>query len=39
MTSLFEETYNEPLPSRLRPNNLDEFVGQTSFFGDNSYKD
>lgn len=33
MTSLFEETFNEPLPSRLRPDNLDEFVGQTHLVG------
>ena len=30
MTTLFEETFNEPLPSRLRPDNLDEFVGTDS---------
>ena len=33
MASLFEETFNEPLPSRLRPDNLDEFVGQTHLVG------
>ena len=33
MTSLFEETFDEPLPSRLRPDNLDEFVGQTHLVG------
>ena len=33
MTTLFEETFNEPLPSRLRPDNLDEFVGQTHLVG------
>ena len=34
MTSLFEDTFNEPLPSRLRPNSLDEFVGQKHLVGE-----
>ena len=33
MTTLFEATFNEPLPSRRRPDNLDEFVGQTHLVG------
>ena len=33
MTTLFEETFNEPLPSRLRRDNLDELVGQTHLEG------
>lgn len=33
MTLLFGDTFNEPLPSRLRPDNLDEFVGQTHLVG------
>lgn len=37
MASLFEETFNEPLPSRLRPDNLDEFVGQTHLVGKGKY--
>ena len=31
--SLFEDDYNQPLASRLRPRNLDEFVGQTHLVG------
>ena len=33
MSSLFEESFNEPLPSRLRPTSLDEFVGQKHLVG------
>ena len=32
--SLFENEVNQPLASRLRPQNLDEFVGQTHLIGD-----
>ena len=34
-SSLFDNVYNEPLASRLRPRNLDEFVGQSHLIGDN----
>ena len=33
--SLFENPTNEPLASRMRPRNLDEFVGQTHLLGEN----
>lgn len=33
-TSLFEEIKNEPLAFRLRPNGLDEFVGQRHLLGE-----
>ena len=32
--SLFENETNQPLASRLRPRNLDEFVGQTHLIGE-----
>ena len=32
--SLFENNTNQPLASRLRPRNLDEFVGQTHLIGE-----
>ena len=32
--TLFENEVNQPLASRLRPRNLDEFVGQTHLIGD-----
>ena len=32
--SLFENNQNQPLASRLRPRNLDEFVGQTHLIGE-----
>ena len=32
--SLFEDNKNQPLASRLRPRNLDEFVGQTHLIGE-----
>jgi len=32
--SLFDETANQPLASRLRPKNLDEFVGQQHLIGE-----
>lgn len=32
--SLFENEINQPLASRLRPQNLDEFVGQTHLIGE-----
>lgn len=34
-TSLFEEPWNEPLASRMRPRDLSEFVGQTHLLGEN----
>ena len=34
-SSLFLNTKNEPLASRMRPRNLDEFVGQTHLLGEN----
>ena len=33
--SLFENPTNEPLASRMRPRNLDEFVGRTHLLGEN----
>ena len=33
-TSIFTNESNQPLPSRLRPRNLDEFVGQTHLIGE-----
>ena len=33
-TSLFENNRSEPLASRMRPRNLDEFVGQTHLLGE-----
>lgn len=33
-TSIFSNEANQPLPSRLRPRNLDEFVGQTHLIGE-----
>ena len=33
-TSLFSLELNEPLASRMRPNSLDEFVGQTHLIGE-----
>ena len=33
-SSLFEIPTNEPLASRMRPVNLDEFVGQTHLIGE-----
>lgn len=33
-TSIFTNEANQPLPSRLRPRNLDEFVGQTHLIGE-----
>lgn len=32
--SLFEDDTNQPLASRLRPRNLDEFVGQKHLIGE-----
>ncbi len=32
--SLFEDNHNQPLASRLRPRNLDEFVGQRHLIGE-----
>lgn len=33
--SLFDISTNEPLASRMRPRNLNEFVGQKHLIGDN----
>ena len=34
-TSIFDLPFNEPLAYRMRPNSLDEFVGQQHLLGDN----